>query len=75
MASTIKCESGPENEVDPLSTHIEYECLDIKQEEYLVPVVMTETEVCLIPCLAFGCPVSHICVQVGVTPTGIVILL
>jgi hypothetical protein len=52
MASTVKCESEPDNEVDPLSTHNEDELLDIKQEEYLVPVVMTETEVGLIPCLA-----------------------
>jgi hypothetical protein len=75
MASTVKSESEPENEVDPLSTHNEHELLDIKQEEYLVPVVMTETEVCLIPCLAFRCPVSRICVQVGMTPTGIDITL
>jgi hypothetical protein len=49
MASTVKCESEPDNEVDPLSTHNEHEVLDIKQEEYLVPVAMAETEVGLIP--------------------------
>jgi hypothetical protein len=48
MASTVKCESEPDNEVDPLSTHNEHDLVDIKQEEYLVPVVMTETEVSLI---------------------------
>ncbi|XP_023723526.1 gastrula zinc finger protein XlCGF7.1 isoform X2 [Cryptotermes secundus] len=44
MASSVKRESEPDNEVDPLSTHNEHEVLDIKQEKYLEPVVMTETE-------------------------------
>jgi hypothetical protein len=48
MASTVKSESESDKEVDPLSTHNQNELLDIKQEEYLVPVVMTEGEVRLI---------------------------
>jgi hypothetical protein len=52
MASTVKCEVEHEIEVDPLSTHNDHEVLDIKQEEHLVPVVMTDGEVRLILPLA-----------------------
>jgi hypothetical protein len=48
MASTVKCEVEHEVEVDPLSTHNDHELLDIKQEEHLVPVMMTDGEVCLV---------------------------
>lgn len=75
MASSVKRESEPDKEVDPLSTHNEHEVLDIKQEKYLEPVVMTETEVGLIPCLALRYFVSHICIPVGMTPAVTVKLL
>jgi hypothetical protein len=67
MASTVKCEAEHENEVDPLSTHNEHKLLDTKQEEYLMPVVMTEDEVrwC---CTSRNCDVTRL---FRYTPTGV----
>jgi hypothetical protein len=61
MASTVKLESESDTEFDPLSTQNESELLAIKQEEFLVPVAVTDSEVRLASCLTFGCCVLQLC--------------
>jgi hypothetical protein len=55
MASTVKLESESDTEFDPLSTQSDSELLDIKQEEFLVPVAVTDSEVSLAWCRTFSC--------------------
>ena len=54
MSSTVKLESESDTEFDPLSTQNESELPDIKQEEFLVPVAVTESEVSLAACLTLS---------------------
>jgi hypothetical protein len=63
MAATVKFESESDIEVDPLSTHSENELPEMKQEKFLVPVVMTESEV------GFSL-VCHTCIYCDMIPTG-----
>ncbi|XP_021933268.1 gastrula zinc finger protein XlCGF49.1-like isoform X2 [Zootermopsis nevadensis] len=44
MAATVKVESESVADIDPLSTKSENEILDIKHENYILPVVMKESE-------------------------------
>lgn len=61
MSSTVKLESESDTEFDPLSTQNESELVDIKQEEFLVPVAVTDNEVSLTTCLTFNWCVLYLC--------------
>ena len=54
MSSTVKLESESDTEFDPLSTQNESELHDIKREEFLVPVAVTDSEVGLVSCLTLN---------------------
>jgi hypothetical protein len=44
MSSTVKLESESDTKFDPLFTQNERELLDIKQEDFLVLVAVTDSE-------------------------------
>jgi hypothetical protein len=54
MSSTVKLESESDTEFDPLSTQNESELLDVKREEFVLPVAVTASEVSLASCLTLS---------------------
>jgi hypothetical protein len=63
MATTVKLESESVSDIDPLSTNNENDISDIKREKYLLPVVMTESEVGFVrKSILSHSVVCHVCV-------------